>query len=533
MRRLSDNEGPQQGAGTNGNIVHTAVLMSLLTFGAKGIGFVRELLLAGYFGTSYVTNAYVMATSIPNILLGGVLSVLGMAFMPVYSEIVEHTSVESGNQFTNRIITFALLIASLVAVVGISLSDKLVALLAPSFDKQTAELTSDYLKIVFLYNIFLAISGIVESYLRYNGKFLLPILATYLNNFALLLFIIISAYTSYYYLAYGLLVGMILQLFADMNGVKRLGYHCQIDWQFGESVRNVFSLAFPAFISSSLGNINAMIDKMIAASLPEGSVAALNYGLALESIPNLLVISIILTIFFPKAIESVNRGDWQHYGEIVKMSMAVIIVFALPFSIGSFVFSDEAVQVIFERGAFDNISTAVTAGSFRFYSIGLVFAASAGLLTRMFYSLKEMKIPVVCGAISILCNVILDLTLSRPMRHEGLALASSVAAVVNFGLLSLAWNRRHEEIRIFPPKKKLVQISVASISAVAVAVVTYRLVSLIWMPRMAYLALAVVMAIATYLILLKILKVDEVAIVEELFNRQRRNHKSTKRGDDL
>lgn len=501
------------------NIAQTATVMALLTLGTKPLGFVRELVTANAYGTSYIMDAFGMAQTIPALLLSGVLGVLGTAYMPIFSELTEQKSADDGKRFTNQVITFALLAASITAVFGIIFSDCLVQLFAPRFEPWTAELTSCYLKIVFLYSVIASVISIVEAYLRYNNYFLQPILASYLNSAGLIAVTLISTYTSHYYLAFGLLLGAALQLSADAATARRAGYRYRFNLKLGEAFRRVFPLALPAFIGSSFSTINGEIDKLFASALSEGSIASLNYGARISGVIGLLTGSIIGTIFYPKITKAANYGDWRGYSDASCKSITVEMLLLIPLSLGAIVFSNEVVQVIYERGAFDTASTTATADALRFYSIGLLFSALAGLLGSVFNSFQEIKIPVICGAVAIASNVALDLALVELMQHRGLALASSASSIVNFAALTWAVKKKHRDLALFPQGWKTFRICLAAVLAVLTAVLAYHTAELVWMPRMAYLCIAVAVSIAVYLLLLKLLKIEELAILKELFRK--------------
>ena len=500
-------------------ITQTAVLMACLTIGSKLIGFVRELVLANAYGTSMVMDAYDMAQSIPGIVLGGILGAIGTAYTPIFSELTEKNDAEAGRRFTNQIATFTIFLASVVAILGIIFSDQLVQLFAGGFEPEKAALTSFYLKIVFIFSAVTSVLNISEAYLNYYDRFLQPILSGYLNSIALIAVAAFSAHTDHHFLVFGLLIGAALQLGGNLIAAGRIGYRYWIDWEVGSAIRRVFLLALPVFIGSSVSSINGMVDKMVAATLPDGSIAALGYAARICVVLILLPGSIISTIFYPKVTKAGNLGDWEGFSTATKKSFTVDLMLTLPISMGAVVFADEVIQVIFERGAFDISSTLLTAGAFRFYSFRIVFDALTILLTSVFNAVQEMKTPVICGICGIAVNITLDLLLVRPMQHEGLALASSVAALVQFAILMWFMKKKHAQWKIFPSLRKTSLIVMATVLAVLAAVFVYRIAALVWMPRMAYLGLAVIAAIVIYLLLLKLFRIEEVEILKELVGR--------------
>ena len=147
-------------------------------------------------------------------------------------------------------------------------------------------------------------------------------------------------------------------------------------------------------------------------------MAALNYGSVLVIIIIGLSTSIVATLTYPKITKAATNGDWESFNFMGKRSMAVTLMFCIPLCLGAVAFSGRIIQVLYERGAFDATSTALTGEAFAFYSLGLVFIALNELLSQICYSLRDMKTPIICSAVGIAVNI----TLNRPscgMRASG------------------------------------------------------------------------------------------------------------------
>ena len=507
--------------GTKITVVQTAFFMAILTLISKLLGFVREMVIAGFFGTSYVVDAYVMAQAIPGMLFGGLFVSIGTAYMPTFSGIVEKKGEVEGNKFTNQIINFLLVITTIAFFVGFFLSEELVAIIAKDFSVKTAELTVFYLKITFGYTIFSCAASILDAYMQYKGKFLQPIISGYFQNIGIIVFAIISAYTSHYYLAFGMLIGYAMRLLYIFLMAKKENYRYRIEVAFNQPVKQIVTLAIPVFISFSITQLNTFVDKMLASGLVEGSIAALNYGMKVVDLITALTTAIIATIIYPKITKAVSNKEWDFFNIAVEKGMTLLIIIAVPFSLGGILFSEEVVQVVYERGAFDEDATALTASAFLFYASGLLFIALNTLLTQVYYSMRDMKTPVKCALVSVTTNIVLNLILIDGMQHKGLALSTSIAAGVNFLLLYLLLLRKYKQVKIFKSKKKLIKICCSAIIAVTFAVVAYEIsINLIWAPRIIYLGCAVLIASIIYLGLLMALKVDDINILKDIIKRK-------------
>lgn len=494
--------------------------MAILVLGSKILGFLREVFMAGFFGTSYITDAYVMASAVPGILFAGVFTSVAISYMPIFSEIVEKEGMEQGNRFTGESITLVVSIAVVLAIAGMIFSDQLVSVFAMGFTGKTASLTSFYLRILFPTILFSAVVTLLTSYLQYKGIFLLPVVAGYLQSGFLLIAIVVGALVSHYILPFGLLLGSVFYSVTVWIGAAKNGFHHRFNFKVRRSARRIIYLALPVFIGSTVSQINTFVDKMLASRLIEGSVSALNYGNLLSGLITALTVTIIVTIIYPKLTQAVAREDYGSFNEFLSKGMTINVIIGIPCSLGAMLYSKEVVQIVFERGAFDAASTDLTSSAFFYYAIGLTFLAVNALLVKVYFALQDMKTPVVYGVAGASVNIVLNLILVGPMAHRGLALATSVAAVLNTILLYCGMRRKYPHIRMHEGRYKMIKIAVAALLSVGLSYGVYGpLRKLLFAPNVVSLGLAVIAAMLFYLILLKIFKVDEISMLRDLLRR--------------
>ena len=500
-----------------------AMAIVFFTLLSKGIGFLREMVIAGFFGTSYIVDAFVMAQSIPGMLLGGIFASLGSAYMPTFSEIVEKKGKEAGDRFTSEILNAATIFAIAVFALGALFARPLVSFIARDFSAETAELTVFYLRITFAYTIFSCGASILDAYLQYRGKYLKPIVGGYFQNIGVIVVAVISAYTSCRYLATGFLFGYLMRYLFILLAAKRNGFCYRPYFALNEPVKEIAVLAMPVFLGTCFSQLNAFVDKTLASGLQEGIIAALNYGMLLVQLITGLASAVVVAVIYPKITRARNNGDLDFFNRAAENGMTTLFLICLPFELGAMAFADEVVQVVYERGAFDPSATVLTGAAFFYYAIGLVFIALSDFLVYLYYSMRDMKTPVFCGAVGVIINIGLNLLLVGSMAHRGLALATSAAAAVTFFMRYFLLRRKHPEVRILYEKGKLVKITIAAILAVAAAVILHTgLVSWIWMPRLIYLMIAVFAAMLIYAGLLAAMKVEEIWILKEVFHKRAR-----------
>lgn len=498
----------------------TAVLMAILTLGSKCVGFVREMVMANYFGTSFIVDAYTLANSIPNMIFGSIFSSVAVSFMPVFSKKCELEGEKEANLFTSRTLNVLMILSTISAIIGLFFSDQLVAIFSQFKDPETIALTSFYLKITFSFIIFNSVATLMEAFLQYRGVFLPQIIVGYLQSSSIILVAIISAHTSYYYLSFGILLGCALRAVGISVLAGKRGFRYSFDWKLGAATKEIMVLALPIFIGGGINQVNAFVDRMLASGLQEGSIAALNYGNLIVGMINAMTVTIMVTIIYPKMTQANALKDYERLGSIAERGINLVMLVAVPCTLGAMVYSEQVIQVVYERGAFDPAATALTGPAFFYYSIGLAFICLSTLLAKVYYSFGDTRTPMYGGLMGMVVNVVLNLILVRYMAHGGLALATSIAAAVNAVMLYYMMKRKYPQITLIRSTKKMWLIGLISVASVAASYGAYRLIGdNLWMPRIILLGIAVAAAGVVYLVLLYLARIEEVQMIRDLFHR--------------
>lgn len=507
---------------TSDSLVKTAMLMLILTLGSKILGFIREMALAAFFGTSYIVDSYVMAYSIPNILFAAIFVAIGTAYMPLLAKKTETVGFDEGNIFTSQIIRIITVCAIITTVIGILFSEQLVSIMARGFEEKRIELTSFYLKITLLYMLFTALMSIFENYLQYKKVFLPQIIIDYVQNIAVIVAIVVSAYFDHHILAFGLLVGYALRCLILYRAARRKGFKYNSQ---NEGMKNTISaiipLAIPVFFGTVTQQLNVFVDRTCASTLKEGSIAALNYANQIDTIVLTLTITILTTLIYPRLAEASALGNYENLRKLLQRGIRVTLIVALPIALGIIVYNQEIVQIIYQRGAFDNSASSMTAIALVFYSMGLLFLGLNELITRAYYALHEMKTPMVFAVISMLINVILNLILVNVMQHAGLAFATSISAMTNTVLLILGFKKKFPRISLIDSRSDVIKIIFGSIISIMSSFFFYNTV-LIKYIQITLLAtmIAVIVAVVVYIVVLYFLKLREAKEAADILKKK-------------
>lgn len=498
-------------------VAQTAILMALLTFISKCTGFLREVIIANFFGATYITDAYVISVAIPMIIFSGVWDAVVTTYMPLYSKIKENEGNRQGDKFTSEAINILILLSIFSSVIGFIFSDQLISIFASGFTGDTAKLASMYLKITFSYMLFQSTSGIFNSYLQYKGIFLTQIIVGYFQNIAIIIFVIISAYTNEYLLAVGGLAAWAIRCIVLALILKQKEFAYTLNFKVHDTIKKMITLSVPVFIGSSIIQINVFIDKALASRLPEGSVASLNYAMTLIGVITGLTIGIFSSIIYPKITQAISTDETDRFRDFISIGVILIFIVCVPFTFGAMLYSEQIVQIIYERGAFDPIATSLTESAFFYYSIGMLFSSITGLFVQAFYALHDMKLPMISSAICVIINILFNLILINSMRHNGLALATSISAICSTIFMYALFKHKYTEIKITIPKRKVLKIIASAIIAVVASYIFYFTIGkLFWMPRMIHFSLAVAFSGVIYLPLLYVLKIEEIKMIKQI-----------------
>lgn len=480
----------------------------------------RELILANYFGAGLITDAYVMASQIPGTLVASLMTACGTAYLPIFSAKYEKEGEGSANLFTSRTINFLFLTNLIVIALGMLFAGPIVDFFAPGFNVETKELSVYYLRIAFWLLIGIVFISVMEPFLQYKGRFLVQLTYMITHNIAVIVAIIIAAYTNHYVLIWGVVIGYTVRGILLCFESRRNGFRYSADFHINAAVKDALVLALPVFIGGSVNQINTFIDRMLASGFESGSVSALNYGNLIVGVIVSLSTTVIITIIYPKLNNAFATNQFERISNLTERAINLLALICIPFSLGSMVYARPIIQVIYERGAFSSLATNLTATTFFYYAIGILFLSLNNLLTKVYYSVHDTKTAVYCSVVAVVINIGLNIVLSRVIGIGGLALATSLAQIVNALLLYYSFKHKYPEITLLQSKRKLILISIFSIVSVSVSYLLFIVIGdSIWMPRMVLLGIAVLIAAIVYLILLYMVRFEELDLIKDLVKR--------------
>ena len=426
-----------------GKIIIVAIIFNIIS---KLLAFFRELSLAYFFGASSLTDAYLVAISIPTTIFGIIGSGILNGYIPMYNHIRETSNTYNAKRFTNNFINIMLLFSSIIFLLGFSFSRILVKLFSFGFDKPTLELASFYTKISIFSIFTIILVSIFSGLLQLNNKFLIVAFISIPTNFI---------YIMGNYIAYKTNIFTILVLFTCLamffQFIFLYPFVLKNKFRFSfkvnlhdKNLHRLLMLGIPIIIGTSLEQINALIDRTVASGLGSGSITILNYATKLNGAMLSLSVIAILSILYPKFSRLISENNIKELKEQIKYIINMIFIFSIPTMFGIISLNKEISIFVFGRGNLDKDSVLATAKSLSAYSLCFVALCIRDLTTKIFYSFKDSKTPVINSSIGIGLNIILNIILSKYFGITGIAVATSISTI--FISILLFYNLRRYDI---------------------------------------------------------------------------------------
>lgn len=415
----------------------SGILVMLITLVSRVLGLARSIVVAYYFGASAGTDAFFSAFKISNFfrqLLGE--GALGTSFIPMYNEKVGKEGEEEGKKFIFSILNIVFIFSVIISIGMIIFSDEIIKIIVSGFSLETKEIASGLLKIMSSYFIFISLSGMICAVLNNFKCFAVPASTSIFFNLAILGGAVFFGKTyGIKAMAYGVLVGGLLQLIIVLpQFFKRVGmYRFKIDFK-DKYLKRIFYLMLPMLVGIVARQFNTIVDQFLLHILNLG-VSALENATRVYNLPIGVFGISISTVIYPALSKKIVNKNFEAVEEDIKRGLNILLFLVVPSMAVLTIYSEDIVRLIFEYGKFNGRAVKITAESLFYYSLGLYFYTAIHLMTRAFYGMKNSRDPVKFSVSAIIINIILNALLIKSMEYRGLALSTSIAAMINFSLL--------------------------------------------------------------------------------------------------
>ncbi|CAB1057849.1 Peptidoglycan lipid II flippase MurJ [Olavius sp. associated proteobacterium Delta 1] len=428
-------------------VIKAAGVVGAATLLSRILGFVRDAVIAWFFGAGFSSDAFIAAFRIPNLLrrlfAEGSLS---SAFIPVFTEYVVHNDQDEAFSMARSAFRLLGVVLFIVTLGGILLSPWVVRLIAPGFDAEKIALTVTLTRWMFPYFFCIGLVALCMGILNVLGHFAAPAIAPVVLNLSVIgsvLYIAPAMTTPVIGLALGVLIGGFLQLALQLPILICKGFRF---WEKAKlmhpGLKKVGISFLPIILGGAVYQINIVVGTLLGSLLSEGSVTYLYFADRLVQFPLGVFAIAASTAVLPSLSRHAAARELDELKHTFAHALKLVFFISIPAMVGLIVLREHIVVLLFQRGEFDAAATQLTTQAVLYYSIGLWAFSAVRIVAAAFFALQDARTPVRIAIISIIANIFLGVILMKPLAHGGLALATSLASMLNLGLLMLALRTR-------------------------------------------------------------------------------------------
>jgi len=443
---------------------------------SRFLGIFRDRILAGQFGAGDTLDIYYAAFRVPDLIFNLlILGALSAGFIPIFTSLINGPLQKVRSLFGDRykeaweltsnvlnILTVGLII---LCGLGVIFAPQIMKLITPGFNQEKMALTINLSRIMFLSPIFLGISSVCGGVLQSFKRFFVYSLSPIFYNIGIIIGALFLAPSwGIYGLAWGVCLGALAHLLIQLPALIQLGFKYKLSFNFrSEKVMKIWLMMVPRTMSLAISQLNLLVITIIASTLASGSLAVFNLANNLQSFP----VGIFGISFAIAAFPAMSAAAFDKKILVKDLSLTVrqILFFIIPATVILLALRAQIIRVILGTGQFDWQDTVLTIDTLGFFCLSLFAQALIPLLVRVFYARLTAKTPFIIGLIAALANIFLSIWLSDRLGVAGLALAFSLASVMNLILLWLWLNLEIgwlDEIKIFVSTIKFLLAALAA-----------------------------------------------------------------------
>ena len=432
-------------------LLKSAGLIVIVILLSKVAGFLRDVIVAKYYGASLVSDAYFYAYQIPAlaiVILGGMGGPFHSATVSVFSKIIKNFNAKPEKEVKrlfNTYETFSILIFGALAAICFFFPQQVMNIIISQATPELSSLAAYHLKLMSPVILIGAFLGLYYGILVTHNKFLLPNIAPSMLSIGIISTLIFSSGDNTgFYLAIGTTIGALLQLFLQVPVVAKLGYTFKPCFEFfnNKNFKDIMELLMPAFLSSTIGQIGIYVDIFFASGLAEGQWTAYGYANRIFQFPVGLMLSALLVPLFPlfsRLVAQNKLDEVRHYFNKGVGSLIYVGAFLMIFI---FISRTDLISLALERGAFDHSATLMVSEVLFVISLSIIPYMFRDSITRIYYSFNDSKTPFYIAISSIALKFIFNSILVKPFGINGIALSTVIITTINACLLAFLIRKR-------------------------------------------------------------------------------------------
>jgi putative peptidoglycan lipid II flippase len=429
--------------------VSASLILVAVAMASKGLGFIREVLIANYFGVSAQVDAFMVAMSLPMLIGGGIGLAFSTALVPMYQKVLAKDGPEKGKRLVGAVILSSTGLSLLVMLPLVIAPRTFIGLAAPSLPEETAQLTASITPWLSLYIVGLNLVYILSAVYYAFHHFKTPAFSDLVfNGVAILALVIFVVPFGIQALVFGHLFGIlfcigILAAFLVKGQLARFGGGAP-----GADLQSFLFAAAPMLLLEVSSQLSSTIENYFASGLTEGSIAALTYAKRVSAtVVTLVALNVARGVFPTLSALKLEQKHEEATAIFLQLNKQLVILF-VPLAVFFIAFRDEILSLIYLRGAFDVAALQMTSTVFLFYAAGLVIAVIEPVLIRACYAFSDTTTPLVSMALSLFLMVPMAYIMTPSMGVAGIALAVNLALLLRVLILAVSLQNKLNELKI-------------------------------------------------------------------------------------
>lgn len=421
------------------SIFASSLIIFFLTIISRVLGFIRELLIASFYGTSAEADAFYLAFAIPEMLDKFLITgALGSLLVPTFTKFIVAKDDKGLREFyfsfRNILLFLTLIISSLIAV----FANEVIMLLSPNLDSQSKELTIPLLRIMIFANVFLGLTALTKSYLNSKKVFLISAFAPVIQNILFIFIVLFTVkYLDLYSLAIAYLISVILQYLFQAYFVKLKG-RLNFSVKLSNSIITLTKLSIPAMFTLLFTEVNLFVDKIASSNIQVGGVSSLTYANKIIQLPIGILGGSLITVFIPHIANFIQQNKENEVKKYINILFKSTAIFSFPITVFLFLYSEETIRFIFGYGNFNSNSIILTSSVLNYYSITIFFYIGIIILIRVFHNYLNVKTPMFLGMIVLIFKLITTFFFLKNIGFFGVLLSTLLSTIFGFIILLIA-----------------------------------------------------------------------------------------------
>jgi putative peptidoglycan lipid II flippase len=463
-------------------VARNTAIFSVLTGVSRIAGLVREIVAAGYFGTRGPMSAFTIAFQVPNLLRSLVAdAALSAAFVPVFTELLEKGRRREAFALAGALFGLILTALGLLSALFFALSPYIMPrITGAEFGPELEQLTSGLARVMFPIVVLLGLNGLIVGILNAYDHFTIPALTPVVWNLVIIVALVFARALfegddEIYAYAIGVLAGTLAQFLMALPVLRRVGFTLRVSFSWRDpKIRRILLLMLPVTIGLGLINFNLLINSILGSLVSDQAPAAIDRAFRLYMLPQGMFSVAIATVLFPALSRLAARRDIGGLRAMTGEGTRLIALMLVPAAAITLVLSEPLIRLVYERGAFDELSTQQASEALFFFAFSLPFAGVNLLLTRTFFSLQRPWIPTALAGATLLLNIAVSVALYRPFGIAGIVVGTAVASAAMTAGQVRRLRRELGGLELRETRQATIRITVASVALGAAAYAVWR-----------------------------------------------------------